>query len=607
MKTQYSLSSERIENIEDALWLAACIAEANGMDPEQFAENIIKHTPSTRPDTPGSVIQPPPSDRAFLHVNEKTDISNKSKKNVDTTAPLNVYSGTTAKTSKRSQVSFLSIQRALRPLKLKVPNYSIPPEIDVKATLYRFAEDRLRSFQQDSPSLPELRVALPIMRPALERWLDLVLVIDQWSTMKVFDNKVQLFCNAVEQSGIFRRIYKYELDCVSENSNPALYFGEGLRKKMPVTSKTLISDNSSRVIVFISDCMSPLWDTWLEKKGIGQLMRELGNNHPVAILQTLPDDLWLRTGLSFCEFGEVTATKMASPNKHLESVPLLPNDPDMPVPVLTFEPETIMAWARLIGGKVDTTVLAAFIPTKDLMDVDVVQDSQRIIENFLATAPTQAQHLAACFAVVPELSLEKYKHFQNYCIPNVDPNIIAELITGGIINITNGDIGIPTKLDQARTDLSQSISNVKKLETMRFFYETCSTNKFANENGLVEDFWFFFDNRDSHFDKSNDPSLERFENLVNTFFPIPVALPGNKVVTEDELSQRYYTDNASILEDTEISESKLIPNERELLAEKEEDIFPSRGELIRSTDLSYLNLPTLHIGMWGGSGAGKTS
>jgi len=83
-------------------------------------------------------------------------------------------------------------------------------KVDIEATLYRFAEDRLHLYQQNSPSLPELRVALPVMRPGLERWFDIVLVIDQWPTMQFFEDKVQAFIKAVEQSGIFRRVYKYE-------------------------------------------------------------------------------------------------------------------------------------------------------------------------------------------------------------------------------------------------------------------------------------------------------------------------------------------------------------------------------------------------------------
>lgn len=567
MKNQLNIPANQIENIEDALWLAARIADATNNDLDSKIKPKNEMIPKN---TDGHIVDRTSGADSAKRAPGETPVKDKAIREIFDNTPSSFdFSGTVAKTKRNKQNSTLELQRALRPLKEHIPNYAMKQQVDIDATLHRFLEDRLRFSQQEAPSLPELRVALPVMQPAMERLFDIILIIDKWSTMRFFNNKVKAFCNAVEQSGIFRRVYKYDLDCDLDDENiPKIFYDGKFGRQGAVSIKSMINRNSARLIIFISDCISPLWDTWVEPNGIGQLMRELGSYHSLAILQTLPDDLWLRTGLAYCEFGEVTATICASPNSRLESTPRIPNDPDLPIPVLTFEPENIMAWARLVTGKADTTVLSAYIPTSDKVDVELISDQEKVIDNFLASAPTQAQHLAASLAVIPDMPVNEYQRFEDYFVAGADSSVLGELLTRGLISVTDEKIKISTDSDASRKLLGKPISDLKKLEVLRFYYENCL-------DGSNENFWFFFDNRGAKLENATVPSLPtNYEHLVNLFFPPSDVQSSNERVSH-----------------TASSESNL----------------PAHGDSIQHIQADYLNLPIVHISMWGGTGVGKTS
>ncbi|MGC0210707.1 SAV_2336 N-terminal domain-related protein [Streptomyces levis] len=123
----------------------------------------------------------------------------------------------------------LALQRALRPLKRKVPSPHARV-LDERATADRIA--RLGAHPD---------VWLPVLRPAPDRWLRLNLVHDTGPTMPVWRPLVSELHTALAQSGIFRTV----------TLHPATPDGRARHVPDPADGRT--------VTLVVSDCMGPQW------------------------------------------------------------------------------------------------------------------------------------------------------------------------------------------------------------------------------------------------------------------------------------------------------------------------------------------------------------
>ena len=84
----------------------------------------------------------------------------------------------------------LALGRALRPLMRRVP-VGDRVELDEEATVRRIADEGNW---------------LPVLRPALDRWLELNLVVDEWPSMDVWRETIAEVRHFFEQLGAFRSV-----------------------------------------------------------------------------------------------------------------------------------------------------------------------------------------------------------------------------------------------------------------------------------------------------------------------------------------------------------------------------------------------------------------
>ncbi|CAM5711176.1 hypothetical protein SVIOM74S_08331 [Streptomyces violarus] len=156
----------------------------------------------------------------------------------------------------------LTLQRALRPLKRRVPS----PHawvLDERATADRIA--RLGAHPD---------VWFPVLRPAPDRWLRLNLVHDTGPTMPVWRPLVSELHTALAQSGIFRAV----------TLHPAT--PDGRARHVPVL------DDGRTVTLVISDYMGPRWQF--------RARRATAGTAPCATGRTASPSPWCSPSRSTC-------------------------------------------------------------------------------------------------------------------------------------------------------------------------------------------------------------------------------------------------------------------------------------------------------------------
>ncbi|MFD0552913.1 SAV_2336 N-terminal domain-related protein [Streptomyces rectiviolaceus] len=182
----------------------------------------------------------------------------------------------------------LTLQRALRPLKRRVPS-PVGEVIDEEATADRIA--RLGGHP---------RSWLPVLRPASERWLRLSLVYDAGPTMPIWRPLVHELHTALAQSGIFRTVELHRAEPDGTVPPQAAH--------APASGRT--------VTLVISDCMGPQWRQGEAGNRWYRTLRRWATQMPVAVIQPLPERLWRTTALPTAP-GLLSSPHPAAPSSAL--------------------------------------------------------------------------------------------------------------------------------------------------------------------------------------------------------------------------------------------------------------------------------------------------
>ncbi|MQY03795.1 hypothetical protein ACRB68_18410 [Actinomadura sp. RB68] len=306
----------------------------------------------------------------------------------------------------------LGVQRALRPLKRRVPARG-RRELDEEATAERIAETRQWA---------------PVLVPAPERWLSLSLVVDTGPTMRLWRPLARELAEVLVRQGAFRDVRMTFLD-------------EGGRVGSPPRPPSSLLDPSGRhAVLLLSDCSGPHW--WRGRAG--RAVRQWAQAGPTAILQPLPERLWRRTAAPAVP-GLASLARPGSPNTELD---FLPYDGEAaagtPVPVLGFEPRWFAGWARLVAGSgPEPTAMASF--TAFSGSPEPVRREQALpveerVRRFLATASPEAAELAAHVAVsVPSLPVMRL--IQHRVLGLSGPSHLAEVLLSGLLRPLEGAPG----------------------------------------------------------------------------------------------------------------------------------------------------------------------
>lgn len=429
-------SSEQLTSIElaEVLWLARYIRPVETPGP-------APHSVHTAAETPGSAVMPgrtepaEPRSDADTTPAQPTPAAPRSPRRATPRVPLHlpeIVRTSDARTGTHTPLLApappllshpLSLQRALRPLKRRVPA-PIGLELDEIATARLVA--RLGVPPRWWP---------PVLRPVAERWLSLRLVYDSGPTMPVWRPLVGELHTALAQSGVFRTVALNRLtaDGTLCGSGSLGSYGDG-----------------RTVTLLITDCMGPQWRSGAAGSRWYQTLRRWCARMPVAVVQPLPERLWRTTALP-AETARIGASWPAAPNSSydVESYTLESAEPGaFPVPFLEASAPWLGNWSRLVAhsGRLPGSVaLLGMAPPPSPVDDQGRGDVSRLspaelLLRFRSLASPEAFRLAGHLAVGrPRLPVMRL--LQAAIERNPQPQHLAEVILSGMLMAVPGPPG----------------------------------------------------------------------------------------------------------------------------------------------------------------------
>ncbi len=307
----------------------------------------------------------------------------------------------------------LGVQRALRPLKRRVPS-SRRRELDEEATAARIAHTG---------------VWTPVLVPAPERWLTLSLVVDSGPTMRLWRPLARELAETLLRQGAFQDVHVSHLDTTGRvAATPGA---------PPEDPGALLPASGRHAVLVLSDCSGPHWWNGRATRAV----RRWARTAPTAILQPLAERLWRRTAAPAAP-GRAALPRPGAPNTDLLFSPYDGAPPDgVPVPVLEVAPRWLGAWALLVAGAGPQPAAIASLPSRPPGTAPVAREQDLPVADrvrrFLATASPGAAELAAHVAVsVPSLPVMRL--IQHRVLDGTGPGQLAEVLLSGLLRPDGG-------------------------------------------------------------------------------------------------------------------------------------------------------------------------
>ncbi|MCG9884215.1 MAG: formylglycine-generating enzyme family protein [Cyanobacteria bacterium] len=437
------------EDLADAVWLAQQIDAIDAKTdrvpeaiapnrpdvwPELPLEGAPELTPEPEPSPPPAIapIAPEPSASAVLPPTAPTAPHQPEPQSLPDRADGLPFKAPAAPALRQVR----QLEKALRPLMRKVPS-TTRFELDETATVEQVAD---RDWW------------LPVVRPALERWLDVALVVEESPAIALWDRVIDDWQGLLGRVGAFRDVRVWSLRGTETGSitlaprthNPS---GQG-RSANP---RQLLDPSGRRLILLMSDCTSGLWRD--ESLALRSVLETWGAAGPLALVQLLPERLWRRTALVVAHGVQLSATLPGIASDRLEISGLPEWDEvetagSLRLPVVTLAPEPLARWARLVAGAGDSLsagVLfeAGIVWRPRVVDSTDAPDAETIARQFWAVASPLASQLAGYLAAVP-VSLPVLHLIQAALLPESNQVHAAEVFLGGLMERrgTDGD-GVP--------------------------------------------------------------------------------------------------------------------------------------------------------------------
>jgi AAA-like domain/Effector-associated domain 10 len=328
----------------------------------------------------------------------------------------------------------LTLARALKPLMRRMPSGSTLV-LDEAATTQQIAETGLW---------------LPVLKPTLEPWLDLELVVDEGISMQIWRQTIGELERLLKNYGIFRdvRVWGLIADDSEASDLPRLVqirrgIGATAKHQSPRSPAELIDPSGRRLILVVSDCVSPQWRD-------GKLTTTLelwAKQGSMAIVQMLPKWLWKRTalgraaevrlqGLNPGEFNQKLIAKGVSLWDELDETR------GVKIPIFTLEPDRVATWAQMLSGR-GSIWTAGYVfkldplpvrQGKDLFNLDTDrQSAEQRVQAFRVTASPMARKLAGLLAAAPVISLPIVRLIQETLLKESQQVHVAEVFLGGLL------------------------------------------------------------------------------------------------------------------------------------------------------------------------------
>ncbi|MER5945478.1 SAV_2336 N-terminal domain-related protein [Streptomyces sp. NPDC001904] len=349
----------------------------------------------------------------------------------------------------------LAVGRALRPLRRRHPSRH-RMEIDEARTAAALAETLL----------PDV-----VLRPARERWLSLVLVVDDGVSMLLWHKITAELKTLMLRLGAFASVRVLGLDSRSATS-PRLHTRPFARRSPTVSPASLLDLSGRTLVLAVSDGMGAAWRS-------GALHRTLATwarRGPVALLHTLPPPLWESSGIR-AERWQATTRRIGGANTSwIVTDRILPRDlapfDDVPVPVLEPTAESLADWAALLASP-GTTVELPLLSPAGSGGHPGAQDRESV-QHFRDSATPEAYRLAAHLAAVAPVSVP-VMHLVQQAVPwHARTSHLAEVFLGGLVRPHPAPVSDPLPkhrvfefTEEARQVLLDSVPHAELLRTGR--------------------------------------------------------------------------------------------------------------------------------------------
>ena len=305
----------------------------------------------------------------------------------------------------------------------------------------------------------------------------------------------------LEREGAFRNVRTYGL--VTESERARVYTGKSwsLQNRRECSPLELVDPGGQRLILIATDCVSQGWDK--DNGSVSQLLITWGRSNPIAIIQMLPQRLWLRTSLRdsvpvrlrASSPGMINTQLIAQATNYWDT-----KDPPigLPVPIVTLEPRSLSAWSRAIARAEDIWIPGFMFDivitpggdadgNEELAQEEqssITHSPQERINRFRATSSPTAYKLASLLATVP-VSLPVIRLIQQTMLSASRQMHVAEVLLGGLLEEmpskevnSDPDYKEYDFIDGVRDLLLGSLTVGESLEVLSNFIESRSGQSF---------------------------------------------------------------------------------------------------------------------------------
>ncbi len=342
-------------------------------------------------------------------------------------------------------------QQAFNPLIRRVPG-STSPILDEVAT---------------SQGIADTGLWLPVLRPTLEPWLDLELVVDESISMQIWRQTIIDLKKLLTNYGVFRDVRVWGL-IINDREPVQIRRGIGAmaKNRYPRSPKELIDDSGRRLVLVASDCVSPPW----RDGKVTEVLQLWAHRLPMAIIQMLPKWLWKRTALGIGTEVRLRGLTPGISNQNLiaEGVSLLSELDEkngVKVPVFTLEADKAGSWAQMLSGQgsiwtsgVMFELDKTLVNQEDrLFNLDYSEfTAQQRVQTFRVTASPMARKLAGLLAAAPVITLPVVRLIREVLLKDSLQVNMAEVFLGGLLKPVS-EVNLETHPDQVLYDFMDGV------------------------------------------------------------------------------------------------------------------------------------------------------
>ncbi|MDN0197451.1 FxSxx-COOH system tetratricopeptide repeat protein [Streptomyces sp. S.PNR 29] len=332
---------------------------------------------------------------------------------------------------------------------------------------------------------------MPFLRPVRSSAFDLVLLLDDAPTMRIWEETAARLAAAAEHSGAFHSVRTVGVN-VPRTGAATLRWAAGRAAADP---GELLDGRGGRVFLVVTDGLAHGWAA----PAADTLLGRLAHAGPTAVVHLLPPHMRHRSTLypyeAVLEAGGFGAANDSlahwAPPGGPDPMRPLPDagDGSVPVPVLSLKPGSLAAWADLVTGERGVrrslpVVLAGTLtkgaPAPGLRAPRLRSAATAAVRRFFTLATPAARRLATQLAAIP-FDFDLVEQLRRRAMPETGPDHLAEILMGGLIDWDSGGEGRPEFADGVREALLASTTRTQLARTVSLVGELPA----AGERGVA--------------------------------------------------------------------------------------------------------------------------